>query len=170
MRRITILVGLAFMLAAAILVVSPDALADEISLLQAIEKVESETKMLVVQAAVAGNCYQVVVIGEGKTKNFNVDRATGKVELSREKDWSEKSEKIAAAAKVPCSKAAADALNECKGELRSVKVSLGNDGSVEFHVFVRTEAKGNMMAKVCAASGKVGTVEPTEGAPTEGCE
>lgn len=170
MGRPVVLVGMALLFATVTAVMGPQAVAADVSLLQAIEKVEGETKMLVVQASTAGSYHQIVVIGDGKTKMFNVDQATGKVELSREKDWTEKSEKIAAAAKVACSKAAASVLKECNGALRSVKVSLKDDGSVEFLVCVRTEAKGDMMAKVCACSGKVGAIEPTEGAPTEGCE
>ncbi|NOZ19689.1 MAG: hypothetical protein GXP25_01230 [Planctomycetes bacterium] len=170
MRRTMTPVAFALALVVALALVGPQAMADEVSLIQAIQKVEAATKMLVVKAATAGSYHQVVAIGGGKTKIFKVDRATGKVEMSREKDWSGKSEKIAAAAKITCSDAAGNAMKECKGELRSVKASLDAKGSVEFIVCVHTKTKGDMRAKVCAYSGKVGAVEPTEGAPTEGCE
>jgi len=169
MRR-AICIVITTVLALGLLGIVPQAVADEISLAQAIEKVESETKALVVRAATAGSYHQIVAIGGGKTKFFKVGRGKGDVELSREKDWSDKSAKIVANAKVACSSAVASAVEKCKGDLRSVKASLNKNGSVEFLVCVRTKAKGDLKATVCALSGKVGAVEATEGAPTEGCE
>jgi len=145
------------------------AMADGMSLLQAVEKIEQDSKMLVVMAESAGRYYRVIAIGDGKTKIFKVYADSGKVELQKEKDWTEKSAKIHKTAKVSGSAAAKNAGMECSGEVQSLKARVDRDGNVSYCVRVKNAKRGPLNATVCACTGRIGKVESAADA-AEGCE
>lgn len=142
--------------------------AAEVTLLQAIEQVEKETKLLVVKAATAGSCHRIVAVGNGKTKRINVAVDSGKLDVTSEEDWSATSKKIFESATIPCSAAVANALKECDGELRRAKAGIEEDAA-KFTIGIKSKVKGPVAVSVCGVSGKVGAVKSTEDEP-EACE